>query len=785
MADGSQDRLKHLQALVAKAPTQSGVYRWLGPDEEVLYVGKAKNLRARLKQYVQSGAMKDQGPWKRALMERAVDVDVTVTNSDLEAIVLETNLIKQLKPKYNVMMKDDKHYVYARITVQDTFPRIELVRKMIKDGSVYIGPKTNGYELKQTLNFLRTIFPYRTCKMEIEVEGASSKKDAIPLDVICKNKDRKTPCLDHHIGQCGAPCIGLVDPADYRERIIMPVVRFLKGDQDEVRAVIQGKMQEHASAKKFELAAKLRDQLRMLDNLKEQQLASDAAQEDGDVIGVALLSGRAVVVLMQVRNGKLIGEHVFFLQGEGASVANVLAQFLPQYYSVTSDIPARVLIGEDIEEHALMEDLLSDYREKRVHLLTPQRGRSSKLLKLAEQNAQQKALQQEAKWEAEARNTQQALEELTAVLELPALPKRIEGYDISHLGGTETVGSMVVCTNGKPDRKQYRSFTIRSVSRGDVDDYASLKEVLTRRLKHVLGGLKYEVAQWETKGVTMRKARKADLSFIQETLAQHDDIFVQDATDTKQCLVAEKDEKIVAFVRLRQATKDLQEVASLWVDESVRGHKLGHTLMRLFLKNKKGKLYACTRGEMVPYYEEFGFRHVLRVPPHYEERLAKKDGSTVLMLELSQLKEDASLKTVPDLLVIDGGKGQVSTVAKVLKDLDLSIPMIGLAKREEEVFKPGESLPRYFQKDSPAKFLLMRLRDEAHRFANRHREKRLFTHMTTSELDSIPGIGPSAQKKLLDRFGSVQGIQKASDEELSGVLNAKQAEAVRKWRVEN
>ena len=818
--------LKQLRARVAKAPEDAGVYRWLNAKGEVLYVGKAKNLRSRLRQYVGKNAQKGQGPWKQALIEQIADVDVTVVNSDLEAIVLETNLIKELKPKYNVMMKDDKNYVYVRITMQDQFPRIDIVRKMEEDGAKYFGPKTSGEQVRKTLNVLRSIFPFRTCRMTIDavdsrqltVESVQRAVDSdgvqreqkvvntvekitlhsplstlhfpdkqkggrLPLNVICTHRDRPTPCLDHHIGQCSAPCVGTRTPEEYFHESIEGVIRFLKGDEACVVAIIKERMKQAALDRKFELAAALRDRLQDLEGIQQKQIVSDTSGEDADVIGVALLSNRAQVVMLHERGGKVIGESSFSLAGSAESISAVLSQFLPQFYADASDTPDVIVMGESVDDLDVLQKWLSDRKGKSVIIRVPERGKKSHLLELAEKNAEQKAKAAEIKWEAEARNTQAAQESLATFLTLPAPPRRIECYDISHLGGTETVGSMVVFLNGKPANDQYRSFTIHAMKSGMVDDYRALKEVLTRRIRHL--DREREVRAWEQKGVTVGKARKAELDQILALLEANSDNLSSDNIDVKDFTVARKNQQVIGIARIFKHPSGLQEVRSVAVSEQERGVKLGQFLVRQILRREKKKVYIVIDPRLEQYYGELGFRYILKPPPVLLEKIEQSKADhpdtpgIVMMYDPLQHKTDSSLGERPDLLVIDGGKGQLSTVVEVLSAQGTDIPVIGLAKREEEVFVPSNQTPIPIPKDNPALFLLMRLRDEAHRSANRHREKRGFKHMKESFLDTVPGIGPETKMALLKHFRSLDRIRDASDDELKMVLTNEQVRALR------
>lgn len=606
----------------------------------------------------------------------------------------------------------------------------------------------------------------------------------VQLDVVCTHRDRPTPCLDHHIGQCSAPCAGLKTPEEYFKESIEGVIRFFKGDHDDVIGLLQDKMKQAAIDKKFELAAEIRDQLKQMQDVQERQLVSDTSGEDADFIGVAVLSNRAQVVLLQERSGKVIGESSFALAGQAESIGDVLEQFLPQYYADAAELPDAIYIAEDIPERAVLEAWLGQRREKKVTVHVPERGKKSRLLELAEKNAQHKAKQLEAKWEADTRNTEQALTQLQELLSLPALPQRIEGYDISHLGGTETVGSMVVMKGGKPANADYRSFTIHTMKSGMVDDYRSLKEVLTRRLRHL--DEEREERKWKQRGVLFGKVLKADVPMLGELKAN---LGIVDGIeiDAKECLVAREGENVAAWACLHKHEGGIIELALLWADPKHAKDKLDIALARRMLgKLKKGKVYALVNPGLESRYAELGFRYIMKPPANIVELLATRamgdeSGERIAMLyEAMQNKADGSLSSRPDLLVIDGGKGQLSTVVEVLKMLELDIPIIGLAKREEDVFLPGESFAVPFPKDAPAKFMLMRLRDEAHRFANRHREKRGARSMKGSILDTVQGIGPETKKILLRQFGSVDQVFSASDDELGKWISSEQIGALRK-----
>ncbi len=765
--------MKKLRAIVAKTSTGPGIYRWLDAKGTVIYVGKAKNLRNRLKSYVSPAKDTTLGPWKQSLIQRIADLDITVTSTELEALILEINLIKELKPKYNVLMKDDKNYLYVRVAVQDRYPSVSTMRQMEDDGAKYFGPFLSAVSLRKTLDMLHEIFPYRACKKSLDTLNKEGEVSG-------------NPCLDYQIGQCCGLCVGKYSEKEYG-CVIEELIRFLRGDRKHVLIKLKEKMQEAAVQKKFEKAAKLRDAFQYIQSLEEQQVVSDTSGANTDYIAVALQAERAQIVLLRERGGKMVGEFAFALVGQTDTADTVLAQFLPQYYSSATDIPDAVVFGEEVEDQKILEDWFSERRGKRVQITIPERGKKSKLLKMAEINAEAKVQQQLAKWEAAAKNVETALAELKDVLGLENLPKRIEGYDISHLGGTETVGSMVVFKNGKVANDQYRSFNIRTLKEGQVDDYAALREVIKRRLLRLMHNVKEDEKSWEKQGITFGKARKAESGSIQEIIKKYpQDLHMPDPFEYPEFLVARRAKKIVGFVRLSKIGSCL-EAKCLWVDADYRGKRLGQFLLRKLMdRAKKEKVYVTTDPKLHEYYAEIGFLHVHEPPKAIQKEIndAKKEGDEFLegsaMVSLpAGRKEDSSLGSHPDLLVIDGGKGQLSTVDSVLKELQIDIPVIGLAKREEEVFVLGKKDPVFFPSDSQGKFLLMRLRDEAHRFANKHREKKGIKKSIHSSLDDVPGIGEKTKEALLKEFGSVASLQEASDSDLATLLTVAQMEALR------
>lgn len=772
----SDNPMARLRRRIGAASTEPGVYRWLDKEGNVMYVGKAKNIRNRLRSYVAPGAKLD--PWKAIMVKQIADVDVTIVRSELEAFMLESNLIKKLKPKYNIMLKDDKGYVYVRLSVQDSYPSVEVVRRLEEDGAKYFGPFLGASSTNATLDMLDGILKFRACRKSLDALNHTTQAAAKMLD---------TPCLEFQIGKCCGLCIGSLSQAEYAERI-GEVERFFRGNLQSVKKKAEEKMFAAAKDRKFEVAARLRDVLKFIADLESRQIVSDTSGENADVFGIAFRQGKIQVVLLRERDGKVIEQVGFALKGEAENAAEAMAQFLPQYYADTQDIPDMVIVRDPIPEATLLETWLRERRGKAVKLWIPERGKKSKLLEMAEKNADEKVRQQFAAWEAELRKSEEAVESLRKLLGLPEAPKRIEGYDISHMGGADTVGSMVVFESGKPKRQHYRSFTIKSLKKGDIDDYQSLAEVLRRRLKYLAYDLKSDRARLSKQGIEIGKARKAEQKTLEEVAAAHADSLEDRTIHYKNFAVARHGEEIVGTAQLFECTPSVRVLRTVWTaNESAR--LVATVLIRTLLATQgKGKVYAVVDPALEESYAQLGFRYVIEgheALKEYVDGLAEKhpgqERRIILSYDVKKEKPDDSFTSVPNLLLIDGGKGQLGAVYDVLCELELShVPLASIAKREEEIFVPGDSMPIPIPKQDPAQFLLQRIRDESHRFANEKRKTRMTKATFASALDEIPGVGPLLKAALLKRFGSVDGVRAATDVELRTILNEKQLEALRK-----
>lgn len=615
---------QHLQGILDTVPTKTGCYLMKDEDGTVLYVGKAVNLRDRVRSYFHASAQ--EHPRTRQLVKRIADIDWIVVGSELEALILEMNLIKKHRPHYNVRLKDDKRYPYIKIHWADPYPKVTVTRRVVDDGSRYFGPYTSVWAVHQTLDLLRKLFPYLTCNRTITGEDQRA-------------------CLYYDIKLCTAPCIGAIDKASYRA-MIEKLEQFLHGHVDEVVESIQEDMQQAANQLRFEDAAKLRDQLDAVRQIVERQrivLSSDYA--DTDVIAMARSERNACVQVFFIRGGRMIGREYFLMEGADETPdAEVVGEFIKQFYDQTPTVPQQVLLPHQVEEAKIIRKWLNTRRGgEKVKISIPRRGQKRELVEMATENATATLESLQAQWRADEHRQTQALAELHEHLDLPRAPKRIECYDISTTQGTATVASMVVFEQGVAKKSDYRRFNIRSVE--GQDDFASMEEALTRRFR------RWKIAQ------------------------------------------------------------DLDDDAP---------------------------------------------------------------GSS-----------DRSFSALPDLLLVDGGKGQLSRAVKVLDEYGLLdvVPVAALAKREEELFVPGESQSIRLPEKSQGLYLVQRIRDEAHRFAITAHRKRRSKRGIASQLEEIPGIGPVRRKALLQHFGSIDAIRQASEEELAAApkMHANLAAAVKAY----
>ena len=450
-----------LQTKLENLPTSPGVYLMKNDQGEIIYVGKAINLRNRVRSYFRE--LKPDQAKTKALVKHIADLEYIIADNELEALVLECNLIKKYRPKYNINLKDDKTYPFLKITNED-YPQVLVTRRVLKDGARYYGPYPSVNELRNSLELIRKIFPFRSCKQKVFTN------------------DR--PCLNAHIQMCYAPCIGRISKEEYNE-MIEQVALFFEGRQDGLVKRLQKEMEAAAENLEFEQAARLRDQLQAVEQIMTQQKAVLGGEDDQDVIAMARGINQCCVQIFFVRGGKIIGRENYFLRGtDDSSRGEVIASFMKQFYLTSQFIPRSILLEPELEEQAVLEQWLTEKRESRVYLKVPKRGQAKELVDLVGRNASEALARQEQEETHQEQRTTGALEKLQDALGLDVLPRRMECYDISNTQGAESVASMVVFVDGKPKKDQYRRFKIKTVE--GANDYASLREVLMRRFKHGL-----------------------------------------------------------------------------------------------------------------------------------------------------------------------------------------------------------------------------------------------------------------------------------------------------------
>ncbi|MGD1991601.1 MAG: excinuclease ABC subunit UvrC [Anaerolineae bacterium] len=451
---------QHLQQILDTLPQRPGVYLMRDVRGDVIYVGKTVDLRSRVRSYFTPSAQ--ENPKTRRLVAEISDLEFIVTDTELEALILEANLIKTHRPRFNVRLRDDKRYPYIRITWEEPFPRVMITRRVVRDGSRYFGPYTSSSAVHETLNMLRRSFPYLTCNRDIT------------------GRDERA-CLYYDMKLCLGPCIGAVTREEYRSTI-QGLTHFLEGRSEEVVADLEARMAAAAEALDFEQAARLRDQLLAARQVVERQKIVTAAGSDQDVVAFARDDGNACVQVFFIRGGKLLGREYFLLEGaESEEDEEVMAAFLKQFYEEAAYVPPEVILPDKVREALVIERWLRRKRGAKVTLKVPRRGRKRNLVQMAAENAVEMLATLRAQWEANAVHQEEALDQVKEALELPRRPARIECYDISSTHGTQPTGSMVVFEQGVPRKSDYRRFVVRTVDQ--PDDYASMREVLTRRFR--------------------------------------------------------------------------------------------------------------------------------------------------------------------------------------------------------------------------------------------------------------------------------------------------------------
>jgi len=689
----------HIEEKLKNLPAAPGCYLMKDAAGTVIYVGKAAVLRERVRSYFRSP--EQLSPKNRGLVAHIADIEVIRLNSELEAFLTENDLIKKYRPKYNILLRDDKQFPYIKIT-NEPFPRAIVVRRVEKDGARYFGPYASAQSMNTTLDLLRKLFAYRTCQLNIVPEKVELKAQRLATARADAEAALPSPsranhflapptvdghaaethpnandraCLDYYIHRCLGPCIGAVSQEEYGETI-KGIVQFLEGRHEPILRRLETQMDQAAETLNFERAAIVRDQIRAVQRISERQRVVVPGGKDQDVIGTARVEDEMCVQIFHVREGHMVGKDTFTLDGVADVEDDVaLTAFVRQYYSEATSLPEEVLLPTPPDNPEVLREWLSELRGKRVALEAPKIGDKRRLVEMVIKNAVEAAEERRLKFLTNEQRITQALGQLREALDLPGLPRRIECYDISNIQGTSAVGSMVVFEEGKPRTASYRRFRIKTVE--GSDDFAMMAEMLRRRLKRA--------GEWGPAGSSVP------------------------SLDGDQALPG--DPGPVAFPGADAPP----------VDQSVHG-----------------------ASEPVAADEAEGDEEAGAAASDWRRR--------------------------PDLIIVDGGKGQLSAALAVLRELRVADqPIVGLAKQQEEMFLPGRRDSIMLPRDSQGLFLLQRIRDEAHRFAITYHRNVRGKKAIVSDLDSIHGVGGRRKKALLQRFGSVPQIRKASAEEIAAV----------------
>lgn len=746
MPEKKPDPLERLRKKTATVPTEPGIYRFYDSAGELLYVGKAKQLRNRVRSYFQKSA--DHAPKTRRMLTKIASFDFVTTRSEIEALMLEANFIHEHRPPFNVLLRDDKHFLYIKIS-KDPFPIVSFVRQIDNDKATYFGPYAKASEVRKTIEFLREVLRFRNCRVEISPEGKTIRNP----------ENRKIPCLDHQIDRCSAPCDARISQAEYAEDI-KQLIQFLRGDSNPVKKKLQTEMMAAAEKKEFERAARFRDLLKSIEWVDTKQSASIPQDFSADVIGMAFGEVKSFFHVLFVRHGKVLRSENFHIVSAATAEETFLA-FLRDHFAFFPDVPEITLVSDVFPEndHPLWEEFATHITGKATEIRIPKRGIKRELLELAEKNAKLQAANSKASFEEDV------LDRLQKALKLPHRPERIECYDVSHLSGTHPVGSRVVFVNGKPEKSEYRKYKMKTLPLGKIDDFAAMKELVGRRLKQLERGT--EILHMNE--ITHKK-KIAEIEAMLQEQNLLTGLTIEKQFEFREIITG----KIVGYARTRRYERSL-EIGGVYVlpefQEGGMGTEIVKTLVMSCSEKYVRVLVRRKKLRWIIALKAIGFVEEKNAPKAFLELIAQKkaeDGIERFVMKLSPAGLRQEVNKVPDLLVIDGGKGQLSVVVSLLRKMNLfrKIPVCSLAKKEEQVFVPDTPQPLPIAKDSPENELLQRIRDEAHRFAISFNKNLRKTAETASILDDVAGMGKETKKKLLNEYGSTSGIFEASDRSL-------------------
>jgi excinuclease ABC subunit C len=749
-------------------PTQPGVYLYKNAEGEVIYVGKANNLRARVRSYLLEAAQANAKTG--SLMREAVDLEYILVANQQEALALENNLIKQRKPRFNILLRDDKTYPYVKLTLAERFPKVFVTRRLRKDGAAYYGPYFPGNLAYRIVELIHRSFLIPSCKVDL-------------------SRYHPRACLQYYMHRCLGPCVeGFTTPELYGAAV-RDAQLFLEGRHAELERTLATRMSAAAEAEQFEAAARLRDQLSTVHQLQEKQRIATAEQsDDADVFGYHFEDGSLAVNLFHVRQGKIVDRREFFWEdlpellespaaesdnaeaevvGPGFSpdinapatvgalapavdpaepsfcAGQVFAALLKQLYIDQHYVPRSILVPVDFPDRETLATLLTTRAGHRIEIAVPQRGEKRSLVDLAGQNAKQSHTQRFRVLIPSRKAIQEALAD---ILMLPELPRRIECFDISHIQGAETVASLVVWEDGKMNKQLYRKFKVMTVA--GVDDFASMREVVHRRYRRLL--------------------EASDKS----TGAPGPDSGIMDSTaDDPETLALKGHDRGTHPVGGSRVSMGLRP--NQW-DENPAPPP-GKSLPEGAIENSPGRAQRSPGKAGLNSTSPVGATELMRSVFDRADRAEKESGAVA-----PEGKPSKEPTTLPSLILIDGGLGQLHAAAEALESLGLTTqPLASIAKREEVIYLHGnDDEPIVLDRRSPVLHLIQLIRDESHRFAVGYHRQRRAMRDRDSELLNIPGVGPQTRQRLLTHFGSLRDIQQATAESLAAVVPRKTAETI-------
>ena len=706
---------KKLKNIITNLSTKTGIYQFIDQQKEIIYIGKAKNIQTRVKQHFTASS--NQSSRIKKMLEQIDNINFIETSNETEALILEANLINELKPKFNILLRNDKNFTFIKVTINEDFPRIFISRNVLNDKAKYFGPKTEASYARKTVDFLQKMLSFRTCNLDI-YENEKSKKIEIK-----GQKKQKLPCLEFHIKKCTAPCVGKISKTEYKNKIDL-ALKFLNGKTKEIEQDLQSKIKQAAEKKDFEKAAIWRDFLLAIQKTSQKQIVNDLSNLDADVISGIAKKEKAFFHLFQIKSGRIIAFENFILP-LGESLQESLLALIRDYFNHIAHLPTNLILNQEIfpiKQISLWENFFYQKYQQKVKIILPQKGRKKDLLNLAEKNAHQFALKNIPLFIQKSSNKKEILISLQKKLGLKKIPHRIEAFDISHFAGNDTVASMIVFKDGLPLKSHYRKFKLRTLADGEIDDFASMQEIVFRRLKHLpcKENLIVSKASNKEREIFWENKQKKWLFNLNKEFINNQDLI-------KEIFVLKQKKEIISFL----IKVNYKNHALFLYDKKLNDNLLNFFIRQTIQKIKEKKIYLITSAEKITSLQENGFEKTKLVLKDFLLFLEKqkichtkdfyKNNYQLLLQE--NKKNDQSFSCYPDLILIDGGQGQLNAALKsqqkaALFNKDLkNLNFCALAKKEEKVFIPYQKNPLAIDKHSEEGLMLQKIRNEAHRFA--------------------------------------------------------------------